>query len=275
MPRYFLEFCFKGTHYSGWQIQDNAVSVQEKINRALSVLLNTEIETIGCGRTDAGVHAKQFFAQFDSANEINDKYKFVHQLNSLLPNDISIFDFYPVKEAASVRFNAISRTYEYYLCRGKNPFLKEYVAAMFYDVDVPALNEACKILSEYNDFKCFSKSRTQVKHTICKISEAKWEEKNGFHKFTISANRFLRGMVRAIVGTLLQIGKRDLTLEDFKKIIENKERSAAGASVDACGLYLSKIEYPYLKIDREFEFPFDVRSQKSEIRDRKSEIKNY
>src|SRR6185436_3255903 len=225
MPRYFLELSFKGTNYSGWQIQDNAVSVQEKINGALSVLLNSNTETVGCGRTDTGVHAKQFFAQFDSVNEINDKYKFLHQLNSIVPNDISFFDFHPVKENASARYDAIKRTYEYYLYRHKNPFLKEYAASQFYDVDVDQINEACKILLECDDFKCFSKTRTQVKHTICHITEAKWEEKNGFHKFTISANRFLRGMVRAIVGTLQEIGKRELTVSDFKKIIENKDRS--------------------------------------------------
>ncbi|MEP7168235.1 MAG: tRNA pseudouridine(38-40) synthase TruA [Bacteroidota bacterium] len=257
--RYFLELCFKGTLYSGWQIQDNAISVQEKLNRALTVLLSAEIETIGCGRTDAGVHAKQFFAQFDSLNEINDKYKFVHQLNSILPNDISVFDFHLVKGDTSVRYDAIKRTYQYYLYQSKNPFLKEYAAALFYDVDVIKINKACKILLEYDDFKCFSKSRTQVKHTICKITEANWEEKNGFHIFTISANRFLRGMVRAIIGTLLQIGKGEISSDEFRKIIENKERSAAGASVDACGLYLTKIEYPYLSVDKEFDFPFDIK----------------
>ncbi|MEO5571387.1 MAG: tRNA pseudouridine(38-40) synthase TruA [Bacteroidia bacterium] len=258
MPRYFLEFCFKGTHYSGWQIQENAVSVQEKINNALSVLLNVKTETVGCGRTDTGVHAKQFFAQFDSVNVINDKYKFVHQLNSILPNDISVFDFHYVKDDASARYNAISRTYQYYLYRYKNPFLKEYAAAMFYDVDVSVINNACNILLEHDDFKCFRKSRTQVKHTICKITQAKWESEDGLHIFTITANRFLRGMVRAIVGTLQQVGKEELSVEDFIKIIENKERSAAGASVDACGLYLSKIEYPYLSVASKFHFPFEV-----------------
>jgi tRNA pseudouridine38-40 synthase len=255
MPRYFLEFCFKGTHYSGWQIQENAVSVQEKINNALSVLLNAKTETIGCGRTDTGVHAKQFFAQFDAAAEISDKFKFVHQLNSILPHDISVFDYHPVKNGASARYDAVKRTYEYYLYRGKNPFLKEYATALFYDIDVDNINKACNILLEHDDFKCFSKSRTQVKHTICKITKAGWESENGLHVFTISANRFLRGMVRAIVGTLLQVGKKELSLS---KIIESKDRSEAGASVDACGLYLSRIEYPFLNTkERRFEkFPF-------------------
>jgi tRNA pseudouridine38-40 synthase len=263
--RYFLELSFKGTLYSGWQIQDNAISVQEKLNDALTILLGAKTESTGCGRTDTGVHAKQFFAQFDAANELTDKYKFVHQLNSILPNDISVFDFHLVKEDASARYDAVKRTYEYYLYRNKNPFLKEFAAAMFYDVDVEKINRACAILLEHDDFKCFSKSRTQVKHTICNITEAKWETKNDFHIFTISANRFLRGMVRAIVGTLLETGKGSLSLEDFKKIIENKNRADAGASVDACGLYLSKIEYPYLKIKRQFQFPFEIKAAEKKL----------
>jgi tRNA pseudouridine38-40 synthase len=258
MSRYFLEFCFKGTHYSGWQIQENAVSVQEKVNKALSTLFKTKIETAGCGRTDTGVHAKQFFAQFDLQKDIKDKYKFIHQLNSILPHDISVFDYYPVKDDASARYDAVSRTYEYYLYQKKNPFLKGYAAVLLFEVDTKKINKACKILFEHDDFKCFSKSRTQVKHTICKITEAKWTEENGLHKFTITANRFLRGMVRAIVGTLLEVGKGELTIEEFRKIIENKERSAAGASVDACGLYLSKIEYPFLKVERGDGFPFEI-----------------
>lgn len=258
MPRYFLEFCFKGTHYSGWQIQENAVSVQEKINDALSLVLSVKTQTIGCGRTDTGVHAKQFFAQFDSVNDIEDKTKFIYQLNGILSQDISVLNFHPVSIDASARFDAVLRTYEYYLYRFKNPFLKEFAASMFYDIDIAKINGACKILLEHDDFKCFSKSRTDVKHTICNIKQASWKEKNGLHKFTITANRFLRGMVRAIVGTLLEIGKGELTTNEFKKIIENKDRSAAGASVDACGLYLSKIEYPYLQVERKFLFPFEI-----------------
>ena len=259
MPRYFSELCFKGTHYSGWQIQDNAVSVQEKLNDALSTLLKTKTETLGCCRTDTGVHAKQFFAQFDSADEIDDKKKFIHQINGILPHDITILDLHPVADNASARYDAVLRTYEYYLYRFQNPFLKEFAAALFFDVDVAKINEACKILLQHDDFKCFSKSRTDVKHTICKITLAKWEEKNGLHKFTISANRFLRGMVRAIVGTLQQVGKSEISIDDFNNIIENKKRSEAGASVDACGLYLSKIKYPYLDVERKFEFPFEVK----------------
>lgn len=258
MSRYFLELCFKGTHYSGWQIQENAVSVQEKVNDALTVLLSTKTEALGCGRTDTGVHAKQFFAHFDSDKDITDHYKFIHQMNGILPNDISVFDLHKVADDVSARFDARSRTYEYYLYRYKNPFLKEIAAGMFYDVDVNRINQSCKVLFEYDDFKCFSKTRTDVNHTNCKITEAKWEAENDLHKFTITANRFLRGMVRAIVGTMQQVGKGELSKEDFRKIIEGKERSEAGASVDACGLYLSKIEYPFLKIERKFEFPFDV-----------------
>ena len=211
-PRYFLELCFKGTNYSGWQIQDNAVSVQQKLNEALSVLLATKTETVGCGRTDAGVHAKQFFVQFDSINQVADKFKFIHQLNGILPNDIFVFDYHEVNENASARFDAILRTYEYYLCRYPNPFLREFAATMFFDINVSAINKACAVLAEYDDFKSFSKTRTDVKNTICNISIAKWETQNGIHKFTITANRFLRGMVRAITGTLLQIGKEEISI---------------------------------------------------------------
>ncbi|MFI5219425.1 MAG: tRNA pseudouridine synthase A [Bacteroidia bacterium] len=259
MSRYFLELSFKGTNYSGWQIQENAVSVQQKVNEALSLLLGTKTETVGCGRTDTGVHAKQFFVQFDSVNEITDTFKFIHQMNGIVPNDISVYEVYQVDENASSRYDAVSRTYEYYLYRYKNPFLKEFAAGIFFDINVDEINNACKILKEYDDFKCFSKSRTDVKHTICNIMEAKWETQNGFHKFTVTANRFLRGMVRAITGTLLETGKGETSLNDFRKIIESKQRSEAGASVDACGLYLTKVVYPYLKIEREFEFPLAVK----------------
>jgi tRNA pseudouridine38-40 synthase len=259
MPRYFLEFCFKGTHYSGWQIQKNAMSVQEKVNNALALLSRAKTETTGCGRTDTGVHAKQFFAHFDIDKKIEDKKQFSYQLNAILPNDISVFDLHEVADDASARYDAIIRTYEYYLYRSKNPFLKDVASMMLYDMDVRKINKACSVLLAHDDFKCFSKSRTQVNHTICKIYKAEWEEKNNMHKFTISANRFLRGMVRAIVGTLQQVGEGKLSLHDFKKIIENKQRSAAGASVDACGLYLSRIEYPYLKVERKFELPFSIK----------------
>ena len=259
MSRYFLEFCFKGTNYSGWQVQKNAVSVQEKVDNALTILSGTKTQSTGCGRTDTGVHAKQFFAHFDCEKKIADKKQFVYQLNAILPNDISAFELHEVDDDASARFDAIKRTYEYYLYRSKNPFLKEFATTMLFDVDVEKINKACSVLLAHDDFKCFSKSRTQVKHTICNIYEAKWEEKVGKHKFTITANRFLRGMVRAIVGTLQRVGKEELSLNDFKKIIENKQRSAAGASVDACGLYLSRIEYPYLSVKRKFEFPFEIK----------------
>lgn len=259
MQRYFLELCFKGTNHSGWQIQENAVSVQEKVNNALSLLQGNNIETAGCGRTDTGVHAKQFFAQFDSITSINNHYKFIHNLNGILPNDITVFDLHEVDGNASARFDARLRTYEYYLHRYKNPFLKEFAAAMFFDVDVNKINEACEILLEYNDFECFSKSRTDVKHFICNIKGAKWEQGNEFHKVTITANRFLRGMVRTIVGTLQQVGKNEISIDEFRKIIESKKRSEAGVAVDACGLYLSKIEYPFLNVERKFEFPFKVK----------------
>lgn len=258
MPAYFLEFCFKGTNYSGWQIQENAVAVQQKINEALSVILGVPTETQGCGRTDTGVHAKQFFAGFKSDTKISDTAKLAHRMNGFLPHDISVFNVHPVADDASARFDAVARTYEYYLYRKKNAFLKEFGGTMFYDVNIEKINGACKILLEYDDFKCFSKINTDVKHTLCYIKEAKWEGENGLHKFTITANRFLRGMVRTIVGTLQKVGREEITENDFRKIIENKERSNAGPAADACGLYLTRIQYPYLASEIKFNFPFDI-----------------
>lgn len=261
MPRYFLEFSFSGTHYSGWQIQENAISVQQKVNEALSTIACVPVETIGCGRTDTGVHAKQFFAHFDWKEIVTDKYRFLHQLNGMLPHDIAMHDLHDVKEGAHARFDAFERTYEYYAYRKKNVFLKNNAAAFYFDLDIALINKACIVLFEYDDFNCFAKNRSDVKDTICKIKKAEWQtdRAGGRHQFTITANRFLRGMVRAIVGTLVQVGKEEITVDDFHKIIEGKNRMDAGASVPACGLYLSGIKYPFLEVKSNFEFPFDVK----------------
>lgn len=251
MKRYFIELSFKGTNYHGWQIQDNAHTVQAELNSALKNFLGKEIETLGVGRTDTGVHATQFFVQFDFEKEIPDKM--VHSLNGMLPGDIAVKRVFPVAKGANVRFDAVSRTYEYWVYQQKNPFLKENACFFPFEMDLKLVNEASDILREYKDFKCFSKSNTQVKTTHCDVFSAGWKtyEDNNFGEkivFTISANRFLRNMVRAIVGTIFKVAKNEITLGDFRKIIETGGRADAGMSVPACGLYLTKIEYNREKI---------------------------
>lgn len=256
MQRYFLELFFKGTNYSGWQIQKNAVSVQQKVNEALAMLLNTHVETTGCGRTDAGVHATQFFAHFDADEPVHNKDSFISHMNGILPADITIVNLHPVTLEAHARFDATSRTYHYYIHSGKNDFLTELSACYFKRPDKMLMQQAAELLSDYTDFNSFCKSRAQSKTTVCKIYSARWTEKYGFLKFEISANRFLRGMVRALVGSMTDVGTGKTDIETFKKIIEGKNRRLAGHSAPACGLYLTKIEYPYLKIEENFFFPF-------------------
>lgn len=245
--RYFLELQYKGANYAGWQVQDNAVAVQQKVDEALSVLLQHHVNTVGCGRTDTGVHATQFFAHFDSEQKIDAKEKFIFSLNGILPCDINILDLHPVAATAHARFDATERTYHYFIYTTKNPFLKN--TALYFNklLDIDAMNDACSLLFNFTDFSCFSKTNTQVKTNNCQISFAKWQHENDLIQFKITADRFLRGMVRAIVGTMLQLGQGRITLKDFENIIRSKDRKAAGQAVDACGLYLTEIKYPYLK----------------------------
>lgn len=247
--RYFLELAYKGTNYSGWQVQANAVSIQEKINDALSILAGNSIETLGCGRTDTGVHAKQFFVQFDWKSPIIDPYRFNFQLNGILPNDIVIFNLHQVPDDASARYDAVSRIYEYYIYAKKNPFLRDFACWYPKPLDFGVLNQAASILIGEKDFECFSKSRSDVKHFICTVHEAGWQMEKDLLVFKITANRFLRGMVRAIVGTLLKAGSGEISIQDIDRILENKKRSDAGMSVPAQGLYLSSIQYPFIKSD--------------------------
>ncbi len=259
MQRYFLELFFKGTHYSGWQVQKNAVSVQQKINEALEMLLNTHenrVETTGCGRTDAGVHATQFFAHFDSPEIISDTGSFVYHLNGILPADITVINLHAVERDAHARFDAVKRTYRYYIYSEKNGFLTEYSACYFKKPEIALMQQVSDLLSDYSDFNSFCKSRAQSKTTRCKIYSAKWKEKNGFLIFEITADRFLRGMVRALVGTMVDAGTKKISVNDFKEIIEAKDRRKAGHAAPACGLYLTKIEYPYLTGSKSFSFPF-------------------
>lgn len=244
--RYFLEFAYNGSQYHGWQTQPNAKTIQETLTQAISTLLKTPIELVGAGRTDTGVHAKQMFAHFDS-DIIFDNIILIQKLNSFLPADIVIYRIHPVAEDAHARFDATSRTYEYHIHLLKDAFCNTLSYYYFRPLNIKLMNQAAKILMEYEDFECFSKTHTDVFTFNCTIFQAEWIAPMPNRLiFTISANRFLRNMVRAIVGTLINVGLEKITLSDFRKIIESKNRGQAGFSVPGKGLFLTKIEYPYL-----------------------------
>ncbi|WP_138433677.1 tRNA pseudouridine(38-40) synthase TruA [Winogradskyella algicola] len=241
--RYFLELSYNGKAYHGWQNQPNAISVQEVIEKALSTILKETIDIVGAGRTDAGVHASQMYAHFNFEGNFKEK-DITYKLNSFLPKDIAIHDIFKVTSQAHARFDALSRTYHYRVSTLKNVFDYDYSYQMHLPLDVDAMNNACKILFEYKDFQCFSKSNTDVKTYNCNIMEAFWTQNDDELLFTIKANRFLRNMVRAIVGTMVNIGLGKLKPEDLHQIIASKDRGNAGFSVPAHGLYLVNIEYP-------------------------------
>ena len=241
--RYFIELSYNGGAYHGWQIQPNAVSVQEVIEKALSTLLKETISIMGAGRTDTGVHATQMFAHFDTACVFSIA-DLVFKLNSFLPKDIAIQAIFKVKADVHTRFNALSRTYLYRVTLKKNVFTSDSVYYVKQNLDVDKMNAASEILLDYKDFQCFSKSNTDVKTYNCNIMKAEWiYEKDELH-FIIQADRFLRNMVRAIVGTMINIGLEKIDVKDLYTIIKSKSRSEAGFSVPAHALYLTKIEYP-------------------------------
>jgi tRNA pseudouridine38-40 synthase len=252
--RYFIELAYNGTAYHGWQVQQNAVSVQELLNKALSTILRQPTETTGCGRTDTGVHAKEFFAHFDAPQPYKGGVSVLEgtpfrgrgALNALLPPDIAIKNIIPVHADAHARFDATARSYQYHIHFNKNPFLQGASWQLRDVPDIKLMNQAAAIMMEYIDFSCFSKSNTQVKTNNCKITRAEWVKTDTSIVFHITADRFLRNMVRAIVGTLMMVGKREMEPEGIREIIESKNRSNAGASVPACGLYLTEVKYPYI-----------------------------
>ncbi|GAB5565991.1 MAG: tRNA pseudouridine(38-40) synthase TruA [Winogradskyella sp.] len=241
--RYFFELSYNGKAYHGWQNQPNAISVQEVLEQALSTILKTNIFIVGAGRTDAGVHASQMFAHFDFDGEFVTK-DLVYKLNSFLPKDVAVKEIFEVKPEAHARFDAKSRTYHYKVTTSKNVFDYDFAYQVQIPLDVEAMNEACKILFEYRDFQCFSKSKTDVKTYNCDIKEAYWIREGEQLTFVITADRFLRNMVRAIVGTMVNIGLGKLEVEDLHTIIKSKNRGEAGFSVPAHGLYLVNIVYP-------------------------------
>lgn len=246
MPRYFIDFAYKGTAYHGWQSQpDTTKTVQETLEKNLSMVLRTPIKVTGAGRTDAGVHARQQFAHFDFDGAISSE-KLTYNLNACLPDDIAITRFIKVHDDAHARFDAKRRTYEYHIHKQKDAFLQERSFQYMHRLDVAKMNQAAKLLFNHSDFECFSKVKTDVGTFICRIFAAHWEETDDKLVFTISADRFLRNMVRAIVGTLIDVGLGKLTPADVTRIIESKDRREAGFSVPAHGLYLTKIEYDYI-----------------------------
>ena len=243
--RYFIKLAYNGTHYHGWQSQPNAITVQESLEKALSLLFKTSIQLVGAGRTDSGVHATEMFAHFDFPDLLDSDF-WVPKLNSYLPKDIVIYNILSVEADAHARFDATSRTYEYYINSFKDVFLNDQSWYHHHPLDIEKMNEAAAYLLNYSDFECFSKTNTDVFTYNCKISEAFWQKKDNQLFFTITADRFLRNMVRAIVGTLVNIGQGKMEVTQMKTIIESKNRSEAGFSAPAHGLYLTRIKYPYL-----------------------------
>lgn len=241
--RYFIEIAYNGKAYFGWQRQPNQISVQEVLEETLSTLFRQELKLTAAGRTDTGVHAKQLFAHFDS-EPLYIHSELIFRINSFLPKDISVKSIFEVEENAHARFDAIQREYEYHIAIGKDPFSQDLAFQLYKKPDVDLMNEAALILMEYTDFKCFSRSKTDVKTYNCNINKAVWEIEKHCLIFTIIADRFLRNMVRAIVGTLLDIGFGKTTLDDFREILASRDRSKAGASAPAHGLYLKKVVYP-------------------------------
>ncbi len=245
MYRYFIQILFDGTNYHGWQIQPNAQSVQQIVNNSLSTVLSEKIVTVGAGRTDTGVHARHFTAHFDH-HEPGLEYntKLLYRINGLLPPDIAVRKLIPVCNYAHARYHALSRTYKYYITNNKDPFVTRYAWHFKGDLDISLMNQAANIIKEHSDFSSFSKLHTSVKTNICTIHKSEWTTKDGILTYTICADRFLRNMVRAIVGTLIQIGRQKYPAEFIREIINSKDRNKAGSSAPAHGLFLYHIDYP-------------------------------
>ena len=244
MSRYFVTLSYDGTRYHGWQIQPNGVSVQERLQEALSTLLREPIAVTGAGRTDAGVHARMMVAHFDWKGDAIDGQQLAYKLNRLLPYDIAISKVEMVSEDMHARFSATSRMYHYYIHTTKDPFQRAYSCEIHYPLDFAKMNDAAQILMTYEDYGAFCKSGADVKTTLCQVTKAEWVQTSPTTwYFEIRANRFLRNMVRAVVGTLIEVGRGRLSLDDFKKVIEGKQRSDAGESMPGNALFLEDIVY--------------------------------
>lgn len=243
MARYFIHLSYDGTNYHGWQVQPNGSSVQAELQRALSTLLRQPIEIVGAGRTDAGVHARKMVAHFD-VEELLDLKQTAYRMNRILPRDIAVEKIEKVGDDMHARFSATSRTYHYYIHTHKDPFCRAYSCETHYDLDFDAMNEAARVLLTQDDFASFCKTGADVKTTICHVTHAQWHQTSPTTwYFEITANRFLRNMVRAVVGTLIDVGRHRIDLEDFKQIVENKTRTAAGESMSGHALFLEDVSY--------------------------------
>ncbi len=242
--RFFIFLSYKGTRYYGWQRQKNAVSVQETVENALSAILRHKVEVIGAGRTDTGVHASFYAAHFDFVENISNLNDLVYHLNRMLPTDIAIKTIQPVVPEAHARFSALYRTYQYVISTSKNPFEEDLSWWLLYKLDIDKMNKAAQYLVEVNDFTAFAKLHSNNKNNLCRVISAQFHTENEKIIFTITANRFLRNMVRAIVGNLVDIGRGKMEIDFFIKSIEQKNRKLASNTAPACGLYLSFISYP-------------------------------
>ncbi|UPS45690.1 tRNA pseudouridine(38-40) synthase TruA [Prevotella sp. E15-22] len=241
--RFFITLSYDGTRFHGWQIQPNGISVQGELQRGLSLLLRQEIIVTGAGRTDAGVHASMMVAHFDYVGEL-DCRQLAYKLNKLLPQDIAVQKVEQVSDDLHARFSATSRTYYYHIHTEKSPFERHYSCELHYPLDFDKMNEAARILMEYEDFGAFCKSHADVKTTLCHVTKAEWHQTSSFTwYFEITANRFLRNMVRAVVGTLIEVGRGRMTLDDFRTVIEGKRRTEAGESMPGNALFLVNITY--------------------------------
>ncbi|MDD4921306.1 MAG: tRNA pseudouridine(38-40) synthase TruA [Bacteroidales bacterium] len=242
--RFFIRFSYDGSNYHGWQFQPNAVSVQEVMTTIMQHLFGPELTLTAAGRTDAGVHARTMYAHFDTENPVEDVAVLAKKLDLMMPPDIRVYEVIPVHPDAHARFDATSRTYEYWLAVGKDPFNRSFYTRIYGHLDYEAMNKAAKCLFDYTDFTSFSKAHTDVKTNNCKIMQAYWEKRGMYWVFTIQADRFLRNMVRAVVGTLLEVGRGKMDEAGFRAVIESENRSKAGTSVHAQGLFLIDVSYP-------------------------------
>lgn len=246
MQRYFVHLAYNGTHYHGWQVQPNAISVQQVLNESFRTYLRDQtINFVGCGRTDTGVHATNFYAHFETSTPFEEE-ELAFRINRLLPKDIVVYRVFSVSSDQHTRFDATSRTYQYFIHQQKNPFLLETSYLFIQPLDLDVMNRGGEVLKKYNDFTSFSKLHTETRTNLCDLAHAHWEQKNDQLVFTITANRFLRNMVRAVVGTLLDLGQKKYDLDELRKKIEAKDRGQAGRSVPGHALFLTDIRYPYL-----------------------------
>lgn len=245
MQRYFIHLAYHGGAYCGWQVQPGSPTVQGALNNALSVLLQKPIETVGCGRTDTGVHASSYYAHFDVADALDPAW-LVFKLNGILPKDVAVYEVLPVDSAHHARFSATLRSYTYRLHTRKDPFLEGLSVFSHYELDLDLMNRAGDLLVTTHDFAAFCKTGSDQKTTVCEVTQCVWQADGYSVHLQISADRFLRNMVRSIVGTMIDLGRGKISFEDFEAIVHSKSRSRAGTSAPAHGLYLSAIRYPFL-----------------------------